>query len=525
MSKILVTDNLASEALELLKANSSLEVAIGLSEDDLLTRVKDADALLVRSQTQVTARIINAADRLKVIGRAGVGVDNIDVSAATQKGILVINSPGGNTISAAEHTFGLLLAAARKIPQAHQSVCAGEWNRKAFTGIELYNKTLGIIGFGRIGREVATRALAFKMKVLTYDPFVSSEFTKELGVTYVSLDTLLERSDFITLHAPLTPQTENLLSYRQLRSVKPGAYLINCARGGLVDENALVECLDQNILAGAAIDVYREEPPENSPLPGHPKVITTPHLAASTLEAQKRVATDVAGQVLDVLQGLPPRSAVNIPYIPPKELNFLKPYLHLSEKMGSFLHQLCDGALKKVELTYCGELSDKNTSFLGKATLKGLLEHQSPELVNFINAILLAEERGVEITESRRRMGKPYRNLIAVTAHTDRGHHSCAGTVFLESQPRIVEIDGLQMSLEPSGIKLITWQTDQPGVVGKVGTVLGENDINIAEMQVGRKQARTHAVMAMALDERPTPEVLAAIKELEGIDDAKLVVL
>lgn len=401
----------------------------------------------------------------------------------------------------------------------------GQWNRKAFTGTELYNKTLGVAGFGRIGREVALRAASFKMKVLVYDPFVSEDFVRERGAERLELDELLERSDFVTIHVPLTEQTRNLIDPRRLDLMRPGAFLVNCARGGIVDEDALAERVRNGKLGGAAFDVYREEPPRESPVVGVDGIVTTPHLAASTREAQTRVATDVAEQVLEVLKGLPPRSAVNIPYLPPKELNFLRPYMTLAEKMGIFLHHLTDGAIQKVRLTYCGELAGSDVSFLTKAALKGVLTHESPETVNFVNAVLLAEERGLEISETRSRRGSPYSNLIQMQLETDGGSRSCSGTVFLEDQPRIVEIDGLEFSIAPKGVKLITWQTDQPGVVGRVGSVLGENDVNIAEMQVGRQEARTRAVMAMSVDERPGPEVLEQIKALEGIDDARLVCL
>ncbi|MBI3924543.1 MAG: phosphoglycerate dehydrogenase [Armatimonadetes bacterium] len=524
MPRVLVTDPLSNEALELLRRETELEVSTSLSKEELLARVAGADALLVRSQTRVTREVIEAGTRLQVVGRAGVGVDNIDVAAATQRGVLVVNSPSGNTISAAEHTMALLLAAARRLPQAHQSMVEGKWDRKSFTGSELYNKTLGVVGFGRIGREVASRAASFKMKVLAYDPFVSEDFVRERGCERADLDDLLSRSDFVTLHVPLTEQTENLMDRRRLGLLPKGAFLVNCARGKILDEGALAEAVRSGRLGGAALDVYREEPPKNSPVVGVDRLITTPHLAASTHEAQVRVALDVAEQVLEVLQGLPPRSAVNIPYLPPKVLNFLRPYLTLAEKMGFFLHHLTDGPIRRVRLTYCGELAASDTSFVSKAALKGVLSQESPETVNFVNAVLVAEERGIEISETRSTRGGPYANLIQMEVETDRGTRRCAGTVFLD-QPRIVEIDGLELTVVPEGVKLLTWQTDQPGVVGRVGTILGECGVNIAEMQVGRRGAGTRAVMAMSVDNHPGPGVVERIRTLDGIEDARLVCL
>ncbi|MEW6276990.1 MAG: phosphoglycerate dehydrogenase, partial [Candidatus Eremiobacterota bacterium] len=456
--------------------------------------------------------------------RAGVGVDNIDVEAATQRGILVVNSPGGNTISAAEHTMALLLSAARKVPQAHASMVSGKWDRKTFTGVELYQKTLGVVGLGRIGREVAVRAASFAMRVVAYDPFLSADYARDRGIEPMSIDDLLAVSDYVTLHVPLSDDTRNLISAERIRRMKKGAVLVNCARGGIVDEQALFEALKNRHLGAAALDVYQNEPPTGSPLLSLDNVVLTPHLAASTHEAQHRVAVDVAEQILEVFRGNPPRSAVNIPYLRPEVMSVLRPYLHLAEQMGKFAGTLAQGPIRRVRITYRGSLSDFDVSFLTKAALRGLLWSTHTEIVNFVNAAVAAQERGIEVSETTTRVCPTYSSLIDLEVESEKGDRHVAGAVF-EDQPRVVGLDSYPISLVPEGIKLITWQTDQPGVVGKVGTLLGDGDVNIAEMQVGRSHSRGRAVMVMALDERPDPSVLERIRQLAGIEDARLVVL
>ena len=524
MAKILVSDPLPDDIVDSLRKEAEVVVAVGLSSADLAKKVAEGfDALVVRSQSKVTREVVEAGKGLRIIGRAGVGVDNIDVEAATARGIVVVNSPEGNTISAAEHTFGLLMAAARRVPQAHASMQRGEWDRKSFTGLELYNKTLGVVGFGRIGREVAFRAAAFRMKILAFDPFINEEFAREKGAELCTLDDLLSRSDFVTLHSPKTPETANLINAERLARMKPTAILVNCARGGIVDEAALYEALSSKKLGGAALDVFLNEPLGDSPLLKLSNVVTTPHLAASTHEAQERVAVDVAEQVLEVLRGGAPRSAVNIPYIAPELMGFLKPYLALAEKMGQFLLALSDGAIKSVSIEYRGEVSESDISLLTKAVLKGLLSHGSPETVNYVNAAVVARGRGISLSESRTRRSRTYSSLIDVSVTSERTTRRISGTVFAGDEPRVTDLDGFALSVALTGQKLITWQTDSPGVMGRVGSLLGQADINIAEMQLGRREARTHAVMVMALDERPSAEVLAQINQLEGIEEARLV--
>ena len=525
MHKILVSDPLPNEIVESLRKEAEVDVSTGLTPAQLVEKVAGFDALVVRSQSKVTREVIEAGKQLKIIGRAGVGVDNIDVEAATQRGIMVVNSPEGNTISAAEHTFGMLLACARFIPQADASMKRGEWDRKSFTGFELYNKTLGVVGFGRIGREVAYRAASFRMKILAYDPFVSAEHIREKGAEPCTLDEILQKSDFLTLHLPKTKETENLFNAEKLALIRSSAILVNCARGGIIDETALYEALKNKKMAAAALDVYGNEPLGPSPLLTLANLVTTPHLAASTHEAQERVAVDVAEQILEVLRGGAPRSAVNIPYVPPEKMGFLKPYLGLAEKMGRFLKSICEGGAHKVSIDYLGEVSESDISLLTKAVLKGLLGHGSPETVNYVNAALMARERGIAVSESRSAKSPSYSSLLRVKLQTDQATHTLTGTVFADGQPRVVELDDYPISVVLEGAKLITWQNDSPGVVGRVGSLLGQHDINIADMVVGRRDARTQAVMVMSVDEKPGVDVVSGVKQLTGIEDARLVSL
>lgn len=521
-----VSDPLAEEALALLREGAEVIVETGLSGPQLAARLAEtgAQALLVRSQSRVTPEVVDAAPELRVIGRAGVGVDNIDVPSATRRGIVVVNSPEGNTISAAEHTMSLLLAAARRVPAAHASMARGEWDRKTFTGIELYNKVLGVVGLGRIGREVAARAASFKMRVLAYDPHLGERFAREMGVELCPVEDLLARSDFVTLHVPLTPETQNLLDERRLALMKPGSVLVNCARGGIVDEDALYRALQTGPLAAAALDVFRHEPPTGSPLLTLPNVVLTPHLAASTHEAQIRVAVDVAEQALQVLSGGPPRSAVNLAYLPPHVLEFLRPYLLVSERLGRLLASLAPGPVAKVRLVARGEVGTHDVSFLTRAALVGLLS-QDLATLNLVNADYVARQRGVEVTETRSAESHAYASLLELEVEAGGRTLCCSGTVIGDDLPRLVELDGYRISTVLEGVKLLTWQNDTPGVVGRVGSVLGEHDVNIAEMQVGRLQARTRAVMVMSLDDAPDGAVLADIQALPGIEDARLVSL
>ena len=435
-----------------------------------------------------------------------------------------MNSPEGNTISAAEHTMSLLLAVARRVAPAHASMVRGEWDRKSFTGVELYNKVLGIVGLGRIGREVATRAASFRMRVLAFDPHVGERYARELGVELCPLDDLLSRSDFVTLHLPMTPETANLLDSRRLGLMKPGSVLVNCARGGVVDEEALVEALLQGPLSAAALDVFRNEPPVGSPLLALSNVLLTPHLAASTHEAQVRVAVDVAEQALQVLAGGPPRSAVNLAYLPPHVLDALRPFLGLAERLGRLVGSLAQGPLRRVALTVRGELAGHEASFLSRACLVGLLSKELENL-NLVNADYVARQRGIQVLETRSTQPPPYGNLLELEVEAGEATLRCSGAIIGDDQPRLVDLDGFHLSTVLEGVKLLTWQDDQPGVVGRVGSVLGQHRVNIADMQVGRREARTRAVMIMSLDEAPSAAVLEEIRKLAGIEEAHLVSL
>ena len=527
--KVLVSDALSQEGLAALQEDRNVEVVAktGLSAEDLKAEIADAHALLVRSATRVTADVIDAGRKLMVIGRAGVGVDNIDVEAATRRGIVVCNSPEGNTVAAAEHTWALILALARSIPAANASVAAGEWRGSAFMGVELLNKTLGVIGLGKIGSEVALRAGGFGMKVIGYDPFVSADRAARLGVETVELPALLARSDFITLHVSLTKDTRAMINADAIGKMKRGVRIINSARGGLIDEAALARALRKGRVAGAGLDVFEKEPPVGSPLIGLPNVVLTPHLGASTEEAQLKVAEDVAQQVLDVLHGKPARSAVNVLPVSAEALRRLEPYLPLAEKMGRLQGQLADGPLSAVEMIYAGQLAEEDARLLTPAFLKGLLQPILDEPVNLVNAALVAQSRGIRVVESRSRDTEDYVSLITSRVTTGRGERLIAGSLFGRSEPRIVRMDHYRVDFVPSGFMLVSMHIDKPGMIGKVGTLLGQHSINIASMHVGREQAKPGgpSVMVLALDSPVPPDVLERLRQVDGITTAALVEL
>jgi D-3-phosphoglycerate dehydrogenase len=527
--KVLVSDKLSDEGLAVLREDPTVEVTVktGLSPEELKAEIADAQALLVRSATKVTADVIEAAKKLMVIGRAGVGVDNIDVEAATRRGIVVCNSPEGNTVAAAEHTWALILAVARSIPAASASVAAGEWKRSAFMGVELLNKTLGVIGLGKIGSEVALRAAGFGMKVIGYDPFVSADRGSRLGVELVELDDLLARADVITLHVSLTKDTRGIINAAAIAKMRPGVRIVNCARGGLIDEAALAEAVRAGRVAGAGIDVFEKEPPSDSPLIGAPNVVLTPHLGASTEEAQLKVAVDVAQQVLEVLHGKPARSAVNVLSVSAESLRTLVPYLPLAEKMGRLQGQLAEGALSAVEMIYAGQLAEDDARLLTPAFLMGLLQPILDEPVNLVNAALVAQSRGIRVVESRSRDTEDYVSLITARVTTARGERLIAGSLFGRSEPRIVRMDRYRVDFVPSGFMLVSMHIDKPGMIGRVGTLLGQHRINIAAMHVGREQERPGgpSVMVLALDSAVPPNVLDELRKVDGITSATLVEL
>jgi D-3-phosphoglycerate dehydrogenase len=503
--RVLIADRLAEEGVALLRPHVEVVQQPAISAEDLLHGVGDFDGLIVRSRTRVTAQIIAAGRKLKVVGRAGTGVDNIDVDAATRAGVTVVNAPTGNAVAAAEHTIALLLALARNLPQADSSVRLGEWQRARYVGVEVRDKRLGLLGLGRIASLVATRADGLGMEVVAYDPFVSEDYANHLGVRLIGFEELLATSDFISLHMPLTDKTRNILGAQQFRLCKPGARLLNCSRGGILDEAALVEALDTGQIAGAALDVFAQEPPGASPVTGHSRIILTPHIAGSTHEAQREVARMVAEQVLAVLAGTPARHAINTPIIPPKDLEILTPFIDLAERLGRFLTQLEPGILGSLELTAHGPIADHDPSYMQAAAVKGLLDNVVAQRINLVNARHIARQRGLTLSERQQRHHtERYENMLTLTVSNGERNRQVRGSV-LQGEPHIVCIDDLWVDFVARGHFLLTWHHDRPGIIGRIGTFLGENDINIAYMHVGRRAPRGEAIMVLALDE-PIPE-------------------
>lgn len=518
--RVLASDKLAQAGLAPLEAaeNIIVDVQTGLSPAELQQIIPDYDALLVRSATTADSALIEAGKRLQVIARAGVGVDNIDLDAATQAGIIVVNAPTGNTVAAAEHTTAMLMALARNIPQAHAHVQGGQWKRNQFVGTEVRDKILGSVGMGRVAQEVCRHAQGLGMKVMAYDPYVSADYAAQRGITLVDLDTLIASADFITLHTPLTPETRNLIDQRRLQQMKPGTRILNVSRGGIIDEAALVEAIHSGHIAGAALDVFDSEPLDgDSPLRDCEQIILTPHLGASTVEAQEQVAKDVALQVIDVLNGGPARYAVNAPILPPKDLEFMAPYIDLAERMGRFLKQLEVQGISDIEITAHGKLADYELAYVKAAIIRGLLADVVQVRVNLVNATLVAEERGIKLVERKEHQSEHrYENMLTLQAKSGQKEWSIRGTV-LRGEPQIVGIDDLWVDFPAQGRILISGHLDRPGIIGKVGTILGGSDVNISFMQMGRSGPRTDAIMALGLDESPPVETLAEIKAIKDI--------
>lgn len=518
--KVLVADDISRQGLEKLRIVPDIEIEVrtGLSEAELAQAVRAADALLVRSQSKVTERVLESAGRLKVIGRAGVGVDNIDVSAATRRGIVVVNAPDGNTISACEHTFAMMIGLARHIPRAHASVKAGVWDRKSFVGVELMGKTLAVIGMGRIGTEVAKRAKAFGMKVVGYDPFLTDDRAKELGIVKAALEDAVAAADFITVHTPLTKETRHLIDAAMFARMKDGVRIVNCARGGIIDEQALCDALAAGKVAGAALDVYEQEPlPADHPLRRFDNVIFTPHLGASTEEAQLNVAIVVAEEVANVLLGRPFRNAVNLPSLDKELSDYLAPYLVLGEKLGALLGQLSPQSMADIEIAYGGELALQDVSFLSRTVLKGLLSQRFADEVNYVNAPTLAQEAGINVREVKQPKSTVFTSLLSVSAVTPQGRRRVAGTLYNGAGARIVQIDDYRIDMLPEGRMIYTEHVDRPGMIGRIGMILGEADINIGSMQVGRRDTGGQAVMLLSVDKPVPSEVLDAIGQIAGI--------
>jgi D-3-phosphoglycerate dehydrogenase len=522
MPKVLIADKLSPAAVAIFKMRGiEADVKTGLPKEELLKIVDQYDGIAIRSATKITAEVIKAAKKLKVVGRAGIGVDNVDIPAATAAGVIVMNTPFGNSITTAEHAIALMMALARDIPAANVSTHAGKWEKNRFMGTELYGKTLGLIGAGNIGGIVADRAKGLKMHVVAYDPYLSAERAAELGVEKVELDDLLARADFITLHTPLTGETRNIISADAINKMKKGARLVNCARGGLVDEAALKVALDSGHLAGAAFDVFTEEPAKANILFGNEKVVVTPHLGASTEEAQENVALQVAEQIADYLLSGAIVNALNMPSINAQEATQVRPWISLAEKLGAFVGQLTESSLKAVEILYEGTAATLNQRALTQAALAGLLKPQLAE-VNMVNAPVVAKERGIKVSETRRDRQGIYEGYIKVTTTLDDGStRRVAGTVFSDGRPRLIQVKDINLDAEFAPHMLYVVNEDKPGFIGKLGTVLGEAKVNIANFTLGRTAAGADAIALVEVDGEVSEKVLADIRKLPLVRQAK----
>jgi D-3-phosphoglycerate dehydrogenase len=525
--KILISDPLSARGIEVLRRRPDFEVdlKVGLKPEELRAMIGDYQGLIVRSETKVTAEIIGAGDQLRVIGRAGTGVDNIDVEAATARGIVVMNAAAGNSVTTAEHTIALLLALARKTPQAHASLKSGRWDKKRFIGTELCGKTLGVIGLGNIGKIVAVRALGLAMKVIAFDPYLTREIAAQSGIEMVSLEDLFRRSDFITVHTPLTDATRGIIGAEAFARMPDGVRIINCARGGLVDETALYDAIKAGRVAGAALDVFAEEPPpKDHPLLGLEEVIVTPHLGASTTEAQDQVAVTIAEQVGAFLGTGAIAGAVNVPAVSPEMLAVMRPYLTLGEKLGRFQSQYFDGAVSEILITYSGEVAAHDVRPITRAILSGLLAPVSAR-VNQVNAALIAEERGLRVTESTARTASDFASLIELTVRGDEGESRVSGALFGRHDPRLVGIDAHRLEALPEGFMLVVRNDDQPGVVGRIGTFLGEHGVNIAQLYLSRNRAGGVAMSVYQVDQELAAPTLAELGRVPHVLTVKQICL
>jgi len=524
--KVLVSDNISAKGVEILKkAGLEVDVKTGMKPEELKACIGEYSGLVIRSATKVTAEIIEAATNLKVIGRAGSGLDNVDKVAASKKGIVVMNTPGGNTVTTAEHTIAMLFSVARMIPQATASMKAGKWEKKKFMGVELFNKTLGIVGLGAIGGQVAKKAQGLEMNIIAYDPFLSEEKAEAMGIKKGSLDEIFAESDFITIHSPLTPETKNLINAGTIAKMKNGIRIINCARGGIVNEQDLYEAMKSGKVAAAALDVLEKEPPENNPLLTLENLICTPHLGASTEEAQENVALAVAEQIADYLVHGTIRNAVNFPSIPSDQIPRLQPYINLAEKLGSFSCQIFEGGATEIIVEYYGDAATVNTAPVTIAALKGYLSPILLETVNFVNAPFIAKERGIEVKETKSSDAGDFFSKITIRIKAKNKESYVSGTLYSKKDPRVIEIDNFKVEIVPEGELLLMYNNDKPGVIGNIGNLLGKNNINIARMHFGRESAGGMAISVVSLDARPGPEVLDQLKALPNILSIKQISL
>src|SRR5512143_2752376 len=505
--KVLISDNLSPVGVEILKkAGLDVDARSKTAPEEIEKIIGEYDALIIRSATKVTAGLLEKAGKLKVVGRAGSGLDNVDIPAATKKGVVVMNTPGGNTVTTAEHTIGMIFACARMIPQSYASLKAGKWEKKKFEGVELYAKTLGVIGMGGLG-----------MKVLAYDPFISADKAKSLGIELADLPTLYRRSDFITVHTPKTKETANLINKDTIAQMKDGVRIINCARGGIVNEKDLYEALKSGKVAGAAFDVFEKEPPENHPLLTLDNFIASPHLGASTREAQENVALAVAEQIVDYLIAGTVRNAVNVPSVPADQLPALSPYINLAERMGLFIAQLYEGGLTQVTVEYSGEVANLKQDPITLAALKGLLTPTLQETVNYVNAPLIAKDRGIDVKVSKSSEATEYTSLVTLRIKAGGKDVSATGTLNSKKEPRIIQVDNFPMETVPEGDMLVLMNNDKPGVIGGIGTLLGQNGINIARMQFGREKQGGLAMSVVSIDSVVSDELMAKIKRLPNV--------
>ncbi len=525
--KVLVSDQLSDVGVNIFKETSGIDVDvnIGLAPEELKAIIGQYDGLVIRSATKVTAEIIDAADTLKVIGRAGIGLDNVDIPAASRRGIVVMNTPEGNTITTAEHTIAMILSLSRNIPQATASLKDGRWEKKKLKGQEVFNKTLGLIGVGHIGRIVADRAKGLKMKVIVFDPYIKPDAIETLGLEPVSFEELLQRADYITIHTPKTDETSNIINKDTIAKLKKGTMLINCARGGIMNEDDICEALKSGHLGGAAFDVFDTEPPGKNELMDMPNFICTPHLGASTKEAQDNVAQDVAEQIIEYLLNGTIKNAVNVPSISAELMNTLQPYVTLMEKMGTFQAQLADSAILEVIIDYSGTVTRYDYSPLTTAALKGLLTPILKDDVNFINAPHIAADRGIKVVESKSNTSPDFASLVKLTVKTQKGENIISGTIFGKKLPRILRINNFYLEAIPDGHNLLIHNMDKPGVIGRIATTLGKNEINISRMKVGEEKEGKKNVVLLTTSTIIKEEILEEIRSLEDVFSAKKIEL
>lgn len=525
--RVLVSDNLAQSGIEKLRSAPQIQVDVktGLSPEELRQVIGEYDALVIRSATKVTEEVIEAAGRLKVVARAGIGLDNVNIPAASKRGIVVMNAPEGNVVTTAEHAIAMMLSMSRMIPQASASIKAGKWEKKKFQGREVFHKVLGVIGLGRIGRVVADRARGLKMNVIGFDPFIDSEVVEKLGIEPVTLDQLLERADYITVHTPMTKETRNLLNAEAFSKMKKGVYVLNCARGGIINEQDLHDAIQAGIVAGAALDVFVQEPPSDSPLVGLEQIIATPHLGASTDEAQENVAIAVGDQVVDFLVRGTIRNAVNAPNIDGAVLAHLRPYLRLSEKLGCLLAQITRGAIQEITIEYIGDVTGVDMQPLTLSILKGILKPILGDMVNFVNVPVIVKERNIKVMTSTRTEAEDFTNLISVSVKTSEDQNQVAGTMFGKKDPRIVRINDFRLDAAMEGHSLLIYNIDTPGTIGAIGTCLGRHKVNISMMDVGQVLERGENIIFLRTDSVVPQNVIDELLSLDNVNVVQAVTL